>query len=929
MQTNSSGEPRREAIDNTEPIFIEGDYTVEDFGSVPKTEVVIGYRTSNSAPNITDKDIYLSGVKPTEVGVKTTDNTNPNEAVAESINNSIASMSRDLSSANFINSSTDISTATLIQSIGTSMPDNITYSTASSVVNYILNNYSNVDPEDIDIASIFNYINYTYGENDARDSIMLDWVKSTAESVKKHTDMASDSATYQSKVNMAITTSTIYSRETFSNLFTSQSGEKQFFSRLYQDGNRITHFECVTCSADSTTPVLSEISKEVIVVYSVDEKVNALFNPQRCSKCGTIHYPHPKVLVKALSKAILSLNSGVKSLQKLSKVKIAVLTPSEGQILELLEPLFEIPYPTTSMLMNDLSLSGNVQDVEGEEEEEEVDFDFDDIESLESLFEEEEEEDEEETLTNEELRLLRMKEYDFDWEAICKEFRDLITMIGNSRTKFSGDSIHSLAVILGNQYSIYSKLKENSLSSLILALEADLQLDKFSSVEKAFVKVYSNLTLDALNDVSFKLSINSILASKIVKEDDEVDVEEFNRVVSNLKETSDMFDYNLKQFVKEILDNDYLAMRIPISDISLTEDYIIKYFYDENLVAMLDRISDLMILNHLSERIFDNIGVVTHGSSVDKLYTKRGTTSLKTSISGKGKSNKGINLIDKFSKLAESLSKDIQVNFIITMFEDYRDIFKLIDFIKACVRRDVFDIMKYKNSLEINYRVFENIPQYSNLVKLFQEVPIEDTGSDKFKYLFNFDCPAEYHSRFVSIYESKGVIPKEFEGETIEDKLDFYEKYESNDISHVSDNMKEFLLNNQVVISLGKYLDYSDFFTLIGPYFFMSDYLYALKDYSIDDFEDLFSIDKELCSFLLEDSFDIPTPDKSKLDLLPYLVLPSFVIEDLSDDNSNTGGSISTCIHNLNTTGIDSYINEVEVLGLTEVFNSLTGSKFI
>lgn len=514
--------------------------------------------------------------------------------------------------------------------------------------------------------------------------------------------------------------------------------------------------------------------------------------------------------------------------------------------------------------------------------------------------------------------------YSVDWEGACKDFLSFITMVGDS--KFKLKSVHSgsrvntknFTKILVNQVSSYKVLKENALASLINTL-MHCGLSNYSLYNKTFLdNLYNLKNVDGISDVTLEALNNALLLDVI--RDKKVSRERFNEVLDLFRKERDSFDDNFTKFINTLERNKYSLSFIPVTTSSLREELLYNYFYDERLANVLDEISDLMLLNSVSEDLFNDISMPT---------IRKGSVKNNVSFS-RAKSNLiDVNKIDTrvkyISKLLSFIVPDNQVSseqLLLTYVADTDSLNVLADFLKACYNRDVYDIYKYYT--KVLMMTGNATPNY--LIKRVRDLVLmlphhENTG-DKFSFYFDFDCDRAFRAKFVRLYEEKGFIPPVIEGDTVEEKLEFYENCSSLDgvKNFVPDDVEKVLQEFSDVFTFGQFVDYHNLFRDYPSYMFMRDLIYYLSDLNIDLVLNLLSLDSTICSILLEDDYVLPELNPNVIRDFYLVTLPILDTLSMGGDSSESDDSFSNGVSK-NTM---SYEKRIEII--RKNYNNLTVS---
>lgn len=475
----------------------------------------------------------------------------------------------------------------------------------------------------------------------------------------------------------------------------------------------------------------------------------------------------------------------------------------------------------------------------------------------------------------EDYSLEQKRELDVDWEYCCSEFRSLIKMIGDGKFKVrsSNSKISNIAKIITNQTNSYSTLKENSLASLILALEK-VSLSKFSNSSRCYYELYAGLTedltklpYDVLEALVDEMGINAV-------KDKVVNVDLVNDSLVKIRELHENFDSDLNIYVANLRRFSYQLSCIPISKVSLREDMEYNYLYDERLKEVLDYISDLMILNHQAEDLFDNISLVT--TKGDKIAANRRFASQKKQLSAL---NKKKHLSEYVSELCDLLHFDNFQYFLLMEFPNADALNMLSSYYNACLRRDVFDIHYYNEKLRtiVSTKLDRNDIFFDIVSSIYNFSP-RKINVDKFDFYFGFECDRSIKVKFVNLYNEKGFVPKEIKGDTPLEKLAYYTNCSSDVecLDFIDKDLSNFLEMNKYLIECSQFINHSNLFQDYPSYMFMRDFLYFSSLEGLDSILGMLYLDDDLCSLLLEDSYEYTKLQKNILDNYGVLSLPLF-----------------------------------------------------
>lgn len=629
--------------------------------------------------------------------------------------------------------------------------------------------------------------------------------------------------------------------------------KNSIFTDFYTDGKTITHFKCNECSTEDE-PYLSPFPKKFITILNIDGSDNFLASPVACDKCGTFHLLRTQVLDKMNSRC-RSIGRGLESAKRDgSSIQAVSYSPSDIEVSNILAQYHEVHFISNidSNDENNLELDENIS-------------------------------------------------VEYDWEAICKEFRDLNVMIGDSLFKVTDDkkSLGNITKIVANQLNIYPRLKENSIASLILTLEKS-GLYKYSLESKSYYDVYSRIKdISKVTPTAMK-NLSEVLYFKLVDDEGNVDYNMAEEVFEKIKFYNSTIEEDENKYIKSLDEYKYLLSYIPISQVDLREDMIYNYLSNEPLKKVLDEVSDLMILNHLSEDLFNIINPPDSKDGGTKLTYNKSFYNIKKQILSV---NRKKTLSEYVSRLSLYFGGPFKT--ILNSFDTPDSINNLSSFLDSCYRRDLYDMYKYhsKLSYSMDGSSVEEIKEICEFLAMFPGISL---NVDKFSFYFDFDCDIGYKARFVKMFENKGFIPKELKGDTPEEKLEYYSKCTSVDAKEIIPSAITNLLNRySTVIDFGRFVSYSGMYRDFGAYYGMRDILFALKDVGVESLFPALSLDSTVASLLIEDGYEYPEIDNYIVDNYVFLTLPIFDVE-LEEVQNDLSKGLKTRIINV--------LDNVEVL---------------
>lgn len=602
------------------------------------------------------------------------------------------------------------------------------------------------------------------------------------------------------------------------------------FDKFLDDGERVTEYVCPKCGNANSLP------NEFIKMLYVDNNFEVIYKPQECS-CGALCI-FDKKDHKKLRQNMREIYNKIKSTKPTRTAKLRAYTPSHSYVMMLLSTIVDL-----EMKMDDVT---------------------DSVTSSPDL------------ITEVHLEV--------DWDSASKDFYDLITMIGDSKFKVteSDTKVKNTTKILANQCNSYTLLKENALSSLITTLE-EIDLYKFSLSSKNYYNIYSEI--DSLENIPkdvLKNLVDCIGIDVIV--DKEVDLNLLSDALKVMRERKVSFESDLDNYVKELRDNKYLLSFIPVTNIALRDNLLYEYLYDDRLKTVLEEIADLMILNSLSEGLFRDL-ILTSITDTGNVVSNTRFNRAKKDLVDLNKSDK---LQDNILKITKMLTRRNCDDFLLNVFTDSDRINLLASFYDACFREDVYDIYYYQERL-VNF-VSAQVSLPYGIVESIYSLPYRKINSDKFDFYFGFDCDRSYKVKFVKLYKEKKFIPKVWEGDTIEEKLAFYENCGIN-VEHevfVDDSLRDYLDNHKGLCNYGRFVNYSNLFGDYISYMFTRDLIYYVSSYNMDDILKMLSLDSTIASILLEDDFEIKKINPNVINDFSILCIPLFDNELFSIQQNKT-----------------------------------------
>lgn len=590
------------------------------------------------------------------------------------------------------------------------------------------------------------------------------------------------------------------------------------FNRFVDNGERITEYICPNCGKSN------ELPDEFIKMLYVDTNFEVIYKPQECS-CGTLSI-FDKKDHKKLRQNMRKIYDKIKCTKPTKTVKLRAYTPNHAYVMFLLSNIADVEM--------------KIEDIEGP--------------------------------SDDSIDLLTEVNLEVDWDSACKDFYDLITMIGDSKFKVteSKNKVKNTTKILANQCNSYTVLKENALSSLITTLE-EIDLYKFSLSSKNYYSIYSQInSLENIPKDVLKNLVDCIGVDVVV--DKEVDLDLLSETLKVMCERNESFESDLVSYIKELEENKYFLSFIPVSNMALRDNLLYEYLYDDRLKSVLEEIADLMILNSLSESLFHDLTLTNITDSGNVVSNTRFNRTKKDLMD----LNKSGKLQDNIAKITKMLTRRNCGDFLLNVFTDADKINYLSSFYDACFREDVYDIYYYQEKL-VNF-MSAQVPLPYGIVESIYSVPYKKINTDKFDFYFGFECDRSYKVKFVKLYKEKKFVPEVWEGDTIEEKLKFYEECPTS-VKHkvfVDNSLREYLDIHKGLCNYGRFVNYSNLFGDYISYMFTRDLIYYVSSYSIDDILNMLSLDATIASILLEDDYEVKQINPNVVNDFSILCIPLF-----------------------------------------------------
>lgn len=665
-------------------------------------------------------------------------------------------------------------------------------------------------------------------------------------------------------------------------------GEVNIVRKFYETEGLVSHFKCEACSTE-TEPHLEPVDNFIYVI-NLNGEDRSVVLPLECKKCGNFSFIDKHVLTNILSKC-KKISVNLKTINNSNRSKagdtgimqIGVYTPNLEELTKMLEKY-------------NMESSVNLDNL--------VDIDLD---SIDLLGEEKDSDD----VNNANLTLDKI---DDDWENIKRRFFETITMIGESKFRLYGRSgkaqtkvlideegntrveltnnlldvlnpkepsfiddhrLHNITKIFANTHSDYDYLKGMALASALNLLKP-LGLTRFSLTSKSSYKVYSLVgDLKSLGKTQLEFLSNE-LGYRLYNEDGSLDEKISGDLFGDINHMHNNFEEEKSAFIRSLYNNLYFLSYMPISAHKLLEADVNDYFYDEEIKKFLDRVSDLMILNSLAEEWFNRFNPAqTGGNNSMKIEVKKSILSTIKKMKAVNR-KKAISFL--FSKITNQIYPMRNVESIVHFLDSIDSINNIASFLEACRKKDLYEMYRSHSKIKWDYAP-TYYPEFNLLSHFISKFPSQGVDSDKFKFYFkNLEVEDRFKYRFVSLFEKKGFIPRKFEGETVEEKLTYYESLNHCDdvVNYMPSEVESLLSSHKDVIKFGSFISYSGLFKDFGVYYSARDLLYytTLKDDSMDVVLDMLNLDPTIASLLIEDDYELAKADDLVVKYIDLLNLP-------------------------------------------------------
>lgn len=679
-------------------------------------------------------------------------------------------------------------------------------------------------------------------------------------------------------------------------LRSSVNSEFKFIRKFYTTLGVVSHFRCECCSTDEQD-YLAPI-EDFVYVIDLGGQDSSIILPLQCNKCGTFHLLDEDIYNKMRNKCV-EMSSKLKTTRGTSNKKkkysresgimqIGCYKPNLQEITELLGKYPMVPVD----LIEEIDIDLNTEDVSFRQE-------------------------------------VTLPEIDDDWENIKKRFLDTITMIGDAKFKlfnlnsgveekeeetisednrvlsfnrFKGvDQSHVSKVVkvFANTHSNYPYLKAMAVASAITLLKPT-GLNRFSLTSRSFYKVYSlfgdlkSLKKEQVEFLSRELGYN------FFDENGVLDEKLSSELFKDLNHMNNDFEKEKSLFIQSLYNNLYFLSYMPISSHKLSESDVNDYLYDEEIKKVVDLVSDLMILNHIAEDWLKNFNPAVDIGHY-KLEPKRAIVSAIKNMSDVNRRKSIFELLLTITNQANiSLDGNLQFDTIVRFIDSADSINYIGLFLEACGKKDYYDMIKYHSKMKWSY-VPSEYKEFTALFQLLSSFNSQSTSLDKFSFYFkNLNVSEKYKSRFVRLFEKKGFIPKKFEGETDEEKFNYYDSlsYSENVVSYLPEEVDKLINLYNDVVKFGKFMPYSGLYKDFGVYYSARDLLYylAISDVNLNVILNMLNLDPRLATLLVDDNYVFAEPDEVVVKYIDLFNIPlddSLEMPGESDDSGSNKGTFN------------------------------------
>lgn len=704
----------------------------------------------------------------------------------------------------------------------------------------------------------------------------------------------------------------------------SYNKEFKYVRKFYTKNGLVSHFKCECCSTeeeDSKQPI-----ENFIHIINIAGKDFSTVLPLECKACGTFHLLDNDVLKSVISKCA-TISGKLKTTRVLSNkignhnrsiMNIGVYNPSLDEMtsflkkynMEFLDDEEEIEIDLDGDSTENVISSSNLTL-------DEVDSDWENIkrrffetisvigdskfklsfnESSNSVENSDSEFNLNDELSDELNANLGNGLDDYLGSHLggsdsTSKPRSVATGITNSITTNGfnrGRDLHlkNVTKIYSTMNGNYPYLKNMAMASAINLLKP-LGLSRYSLTSKSFYRVYSlfdNLENLGKKELEF---ISEDLGFRIYNSDGSLNKDISTVLFDDICYMNKNFEQEKQKFIKSLYDNLYFLSYMPISSDKILDEDVNDYLYDDEIKSFLDRVSDLMILNSISEEWLSRFNpALKNGVESNMLInSKRTVMDSVKAMRSVGRKKTLWELLTRVSVYVTSKPIESILHFV----DSVDSINYLNNFLEACYKKDLYEMYRSFNKINGNFSMpaFKELHSLFELITMFNCKTIE---SDKFSFYFpNLECDNKFKPRFVKVFEKKGFVPRHLEGNTEEEMLNYYESLDSCEdvINYLPKDVEQLLASYKDVIKFGRFISYSSLYKDFGVYYASRDLLYsvAINDVPMDEILQSLNLSPELASMLLEDDYEFPKVDELVVEYIDLVNLP---LDDSLDVPSGT-----------------------------------------
>lgn len=451
--------------------------------------------------------------------------------------------------------------------------------------------------------------------------------------------------------------------------------------------------------------------------------------------------------------------------------------------------------------------------------------------------------------------------------------------------RFDDRHLENVTKIFSTMHGNYSYLKNMAVASAINLLKP-LGLNRFSLTSKSFYKVYSlfnNLETLGKKELEF---LSNELGFKIYDNEGNLDKSISDALFEDINLMNKNFELEKSKFIKSLYDNLYFLSYMPISSDKIADEDINDYLYDEDIKKLLDRVSDLIMLNYIAEDWLSRFNPAFKNSSEEKMTinSKRTVTNALNSMRSV---NRRKSMWELLCRISDLITPNIES---ILKFIDTNDSLNyLCQFLEACHKKDLYDMYRCYSKIDGNF-LNPSIRELKDLFQLISLFPNKNIDSDKFSFYFpNLECDNKFKPKFVRLFEKKGFLPRKLEGSNEEEKLNYYESLESCDdvVNYIPKDVSDLLTAFSDTIKFGRFISYSGLYKDFGVYYGARDILYSIINGKtpIDNLLSSLNLSPELASLLIEDDYKFPKVDEL---IVKYIDLVNLPLDDSLDVPNGT-----------------------------------------